>query len=84
VFNVVAKRLSTRSIAIRCPTSASNGGRSVVKAAQSGFVDYGNAYLTVPPGTVIEKTFHLEVYPIAEEWTVWPEYAKKLLRHIRL
>ena len=43
---------------------ASNGRRSVVKAVQPGFVPMDEAYLNVPPGTVIEKTFFIEVYPV--------------------
>jgi len=46
---------------------ASNGKRSVIKAVQSGFTPYPNAYLNVPPGTVIEKTFYLEVFPVQTE-----------------
>ncbi len=46
---------------------ASNGRRSVVKAVQGGFVPYDEAFLTVPPGTVIEKTFYLETYPVERE-----------------
>ncbi|NUQ66097.1 MAG: hypothetical protein HUU20_26850 [Pirellulales bacterium] len=46
---------------------ASNGKRNVIKAVQSGFVPYGEAFLNVAPGTVIEKTFYLEAYPIAQE-----------------
>ena len=43
---------------------ASNGKRSVVKAVQPGFVPMDEAYLNVPPGTVIEKTFFIEAYPV--------------------
>ncbi|MBN2128959.1 MAG: hypothetical protein JW741_05655, partial [Sedimentisphaerales bacterium] len=46
---------------------ASNGARSVIKAMQAGFIRYSDAYLDVPPGAIIEKTFYLEVYPVAEE-----------------
>jgi hypothetical protein len=46
---------------------ASNGKRSVVKAVQPGFFPYDNAYLNVPPGAIIEKTFYLEAYPVARE-----------------
>ncbi len=44
---------------------ASNGRRSVIKAVQPGFVPYGDAYLDVPPGTVIEKTFYLDAFDVA-------------------
>jgi hypothetical protein len=46
---------------------AANGQKSVIKAVQPGFVPYENAYLNVAPGTVIEKTFRLEVYPVERE-----------------
>jgi len=39
---------------------ASNGSKSVVKASQSGFLPYENAYLKVAPGAIIEKTFFLQ------------------------
>ncbi|MEA1951157.1 MAG: hypothetical protein U9N87_07220 [Planctomycetota bacterium] len=42
----------------------SNGQRSKVKAVQRGFLPYDNAYLDVPPGATIEKTFWLEAYPV--------------------
>ncbi len=44
---------------------ASNGRRSVIKGTQRGFVPYDNAYINVPPGTIIEKTFYLQAYPVA-------------------
>ena len=46
---------------------AANGKTSVIKAVQPGFVPYDDAYLTVPPGAIIEKTFRLEVYPVDQE-----------------
>lgn len=46
---------------------ASNGRHNVIKAIQPGFKPYGQATLNVPPGTVIEKTFYLEAYSVAEE-----------------
>jgi hypothetical protein len=46
---------------------ASNGQKSVIKAVQPGFVPYDNAWLNVTPGTIIEKTFRLEVYPVERE-----------------
>ena len=46
---------------------ASNGKRSVIKAVQPGFVPYDNAYLSVPPGAVIEKTFFLEVFSVSTQ-----------------
>lgn len=46
---------------------ASNGRRSVVKATQPGFLPYEDAYLNVPPGAVIEKTFYLEAFAVPRE-----------------
>jgi len=46
---------------------ASNGRKSVIKAIQPGFVPYDDAYLDIAPGTIIEKTFRLEVYPVHRE-----------------
>jgi len=43
---------------------AANGQRSVVKAIQPGFIPYEDAYLTVAPGAIIEKSFCLEAYPV--------------------
>ena len=50
-----------------------NGQKSVIKTHQgksrSMFSDYNNAYLTIPAGGIIEKTFYLEVQPINEVGT---------------
>ncbi len=46
---------------------ASNGRKSVIKAVQPGFLPYDRAWLDVPPGAIIEKTFFIEVYPVAAE-----------------
>jgi len=46
---------------------ASNGKKAVIKAIQPGFVPYDDAYLNVAPGTIVEKTFRLEVYPVDRE-----------------
>lgn len=37
-----------------------NGKYSVAKALQSGYLPYGDTYVNVKPGTIIEKTFYLE------------------------
>lgn len=39
-----------------------NGKLSVAKALQRASLPYGDTYMTVKPGMVIEKTFYLEVY----------------------
>lgn len=46
---------------------ASNGQRSVIKAAQSGFVPYPDAWLAIPPHGIIEKTFYLDAYAVSRE-----------------
>ncbi|MCP5516865.1 MAG: hypothetical protein H7A45_06355 [Verrucomicrobiales bacterium] len=46
---------------------ASNGRRSVIKERQRGFEPYSDAWLEVPPGGIVEKTFRLQVYPVAAE-----------------
>ncbi|MDN5201902.1 hypothetical protein QQ008_11025 [Fulvivirgaceae bacterium BMA10] len=43
---------------------AYNGKKSVAKALQREPLKYGDTYLKVKPGTVIEKTFYLESYPV--------------------
>ncbi len=42
---------------------AANGQPSVVKALQQKFLPYPDAWLTLRPGAVIEKTFFIEVCP---------------------
>ena len=46
---------------------ASNGKRGVIKAYQRSFAPYDNAYLNVPPGGIVEKTFFLEAFPVSTE-----------------
>jgi hypothetical protein len=46
---------------------ASNGQRSVIKATQRGFIPYDDAYIDVPPGAIIEKTFYLQAYDVSTE-----------------
>jgi hypothetical protein len=62
---------------------ASNEQRSVIKALQRGFVPYNNAYLNVPPGAIIEKTFYLEVFPVTEEGSAFQQPAKTSLHLFR-
>lgn len=44
-----------------------NGKKNVVKALQDSGLTYGDTYTKVEPGTVIEKIFYLEAYPVAEK-----------------
>jgi hypothetical protein len=46
---------------------ATNGKRSTIKAKQRDFLPYPNAWLTVEPGAIIEKTVFLEGYPVQTE-----------------
>ena len=62
-LGLIAKEHGTEYVLLSGPC-ASNGRRSVIKASQSGFITYDNAYLNVPPGAIIEKTFYLEAYPV--------------------
>lgn len=65
-MGVIGREQGTEFVLLSGPC-ASNGQRSVIKAVQPGFVPYKDAYLRVPPGAIIEKTFYLEAYPVAEE-----------------
>ncbi len=44
-----------------------NGQKNIAKALQSKALPYGDTYIKVTSGTVIEKTFYLEAYPVAEK-----------------
>ena len=46
---------------------AFNNQKSIAKALQSRVMPYGDTYLKVMPGTVIEKTFYLEAYPVTSK-----------------
>ncbi len=65
-LGLIAQEHGTELVLLSGPC-ASNGKRSVIKASQRGFISYDNAYLNVPPGAIIEKTFYLEAYPVAEK-----------------
>jgi len=60
-------RADGTELALLSGPCASNGRRSVVKALQRGFVPYDRAYLDVPPGAIIEKTFYLDAYDVATQ-----------------
>jgi hypothetical protein len=65
-LGVIARENGAELVALSGPC-ASNGRRSVIKAVQPGFKPYDEAYLSVPPGAIVEKTFFLEAFPVAEE-----------------
>jgi len=50
---------------------AYNHQKGVAKALQCSPLKYGPTYMTVQPGTVIEKTCYLDVYAIQEEGTAF-------------
>ena len=58
---------------------ASNGRRSVIKAVQPGFEAYTDTWLVVPPGAIIEKTFYLDVWPVAREGAGFQRSVSKAL-----
>jgi hypothetical protein len=60
-LGVVAGQELTELVLLSGPCAA-NGQRSVIKARQPGLVSYPDAFLNVPPGAVIEKTFLLEAH----------------------
>lgn len=62
----VSQKGSTE-LTLRSGPAASNGQRSVIKGLQRGFMPYPDAWLTVPPGAVIEKSFYLEAFPVSRE-----------------
>jgi len=65
-LGTVAGEGRVEAAALSGPT-ASNGRRSVIKSLQRGFEPYQEAWLDVEPGAVIEKSFYLEAWPVAEE-----------------
>ncbi len=67
-LGVVEREAGAELVALSGPC-ASNGKRSVIKAIQPGFKPYDEAYLDVPAGAIIEKTFYLEAFPVAREGT---------------
>jgi hypothetical protein len=65
-LGVTARAAGAELVALSGPC-ASNGKRSVIKAVQPGFKPYDEAYLSVPSGAIIEKTFYLEAFPVEAE-----------------
>ncbi len=48
-----------------------NDKPSVAKALQCGRHSYGDTYISVKPGTIIEKTFYLDLYSIEKQGTAF-------------
>ena len=58
-LGLIADSNGTEFVIFSGPTAA-NGKKSVVKAIQQGFLPYKNAWVNIPPGAIIEKTFYLQ------------------------
>ncbi len=52
---------------------AMNGQRSVAKALQGKPLPYGDTWMDVKPGAVIEKVFYIEVHPVEQEGFAFKE-----------
>lgn len=65
-LGLVARDEACELIALSGPC-ASNGRHSVVKAFQGKFIDYPDAWVNLRPGTIVEKTFFLDAYPVAKQ-----------------
>lgn len=48
-----------------------NDKRSIAKAHQCGAMAYSNTFISVKPGTIIEKTFYLDVFAIEKQGTAF-------------
>lgn len=65
-LGVIAHSAATELTLLSGPCTA-NGQRSVVKALQQKFLPYPDAWVSLRPGAVVEKTFFLEVCPRVEQ-----------------
>jgi len=65
-LGVVAHEEACEFVSLSGPC-ASNGRHSVVKAFQGRFIDYPDTWINLRPGTIVEKTFFLEAYPVAKQ-----------------
>lgn len=52
---------------------AMNGQKSVAKALQGKPLHYGDTWLNVKPGAVIEKTFYIDLHPLTQEGFAFKE-----------
>ncbi len=78
-MGVQAKGMGTEFLLLSGPC-AGNGKRGVIKAVQPGFVPYHQAYLNIPPGAIIEKTFYLQAYPVTGEGRGFQQPVKTSLK----
>lgn len=65
-LGVTAREAATELTLLTGPCAA-NGHSSVVKALQQKFLPYPDAWMTLRPGAVVEKTFFLQACPQVEE-----------------
>jgi hypothetical protein len=65
-LGVIAREDQTELLLLSGPCAA-NRQRSVVKALQQKFLDYPDAWVTLKPNTVVEKTFFLQLCPRVPE-----------------
>lgn len=77
-LGIVSKPGATELTLFSGPT-ASNGQRSIIKGLQRGFMPYPDAWLTLPPGTVIEKSFYLEAFPVDREGSAFQHSVRSSL-----
>lgn len=64
-LGVTGREGATEFTALSGPCAA-NGRHSVVKALQKEFMDYPDAWMNLRPGSVVEKTFFLQVEPVTQ------------------
>lgn len=64
-FGVIAHEGKTEMTLLSGPC-AMNGQRSIVKANQTYTYPYNEAWVTIPPDGVIEKTFYIQAYPVKQ------------------
>ncbi len=70
---------STELASLSGPTAA-NHRNSVTKALQSKFLDYPDTWLNLRPGTVVEKTFYLEVVPQTDQGSGFRQPLRSAMR----
>jgi len=54
------KKVDCTELILLSGPCAANGKHSVVKARQSGLMEYPDTYLNIPPGAIIEKRYFLQ------------------------
>ncbi len=69
-MGVVARKEYSELTLLSGPVTYNNR-KSVAKALRSKPLKYPNTYLTIEPGTVIEKTFYLDLYSIEKQGTAF-------------